>query len=279
MISSLLRSVGFGFACAAILVAGIALQPDAARAADGDQPSYEIGLYVWGTSLVGEIDTDEGSATTRIPFSDLIRNVNVSAMVRTRAQFDKFSIVFDGEYYDLESDTERRTIRLGPQGNVEVEASAKVKLVQYILELNGGYQVFDIDAPYSLVPGDELRTRGEMYLGARYLSLKPEVEVEVGMLSADIGEWESWVDGVVGARLAFDLSENVVLGIQGDVGGFNVGQSSKFTWMQITSLSWRCSESMTLALGYKFLDIEREIGDTTIDLQLRGPFIASFVRF
>ena len=205
--------------------------------------------------------------------------MNLYAMLRARANFDKLSLVFDGEYFDLESETHRQTVRLGPQGNLEVEASAKVKLVQYILELNAGYQIFDLDAPYSLVRGDELRTRGELYAGARYLSMKPEIEIQVGAQRADIGNWESWVDGVVGARLAFDLSENVALGIQGDVGGFDVGQSSKLTWMQITSLSWRYSDSMTLALGYKFLDVEREVGDDTLELQLRGPFIATFVRF
>jgi hypothetical protein len=269
------RSIALGLALAAALTAA----PRDSRAADPDKRSYELGLYVWGNSLVSTIDTDEGSATSRIPFSDLLDNLNVAAMLRARANFDKLSIVFDGEYFDLESETHRQTIRLGPQGNLEVEASAKVKLVQYILELNAGYQIFDLDAPYSLVRGDELRTRGELYAGARYLSMKPEIEIQVGAQRADIGNWESWVDGVVGARLAFDLSENVALGIQGDVGGFDVGQSSKLTWMQITSLSWRYSDSMTLALGYKFLDVKREVGDNTIELQLRGPFIATFVRF
>lgn len=269
------RSIALGLALAAALAAA----PRDSRAADRDRPDYELGLYVWGSSLVSTIDTDEGEATSRIPFSDLLDNLNLALMLRARANFDKLSLVFDGEYFDLESDRKWQTIRLGPEGNLEVPASAKVKLVQYILELNGGYQVFDLAAPYSLVRGDELRTRGELYAGARYLSMKPEVEVQVGAVRANIGNWESWVDGVVGARLAFDLSENVALGIQGDVGGFDIGQSSKFTWMQITSLSWRYSDSMTLALGYKFLDVEREVGDNTIDLQLRGPFIATFVRF
>ena len=199
------RSIALGLALAAALTAA----PRDSRATDPDQPSYELGLYVWGNSLVSTIDTEEGSATSRIPFSDLLDNLNVAAMLRARANFDKLSIVFDGEYFDLESETHRQTIRLGPQGNLEVEASAKVKLVQYILELNAGYQIFDLDAPYSLVRGDELRTRGELYAGARYLSMKPEIEVQVGAQRTDIGNWESWVDGVVGARLAFDLSENV----------------------------------------------------------------------
>jgi len=208
-----------------------------------------------------------------------LKNLNAGVLLRGRANFDKFSVVFDGEYFDLESDRETRTVRLGPEGGLEVPASVKVELLQYILELNAGYEIFVLKGPFSAGPNDERGTVGELYVGARYISLKPTVDVQFGPVSAKIGEWESWVDGVVGARLGIDLSKTVVLGIQGDVGGFNIGQSDKFAWSQITSLSWNCSDSKTLALGYKFLDIKRGIGDSTIDLQIRGPFIASFIRF
>lgn len=273
------RSDGLGFVCIAALALGLVSLPDPARAAANDKPDYELGLYVWGSSVAGNVDTPQGDASTHISFSDLLSNLNFAGMVRARANFDKFSVVFDGEYFDLESDEENRTIRLGPEGNIEIRASAKVELVQYILELNTGYEIFDVNGPFNSGPTDERGTRGELYLGGRYLSMKPEIKVKLGPGSASFGEWESWVDGVVGGRLAIDLSKTVVLGIQGDVGGFNIGQSDKFAWSQITSLSWRFSDSMSLALGYKFLDIKREIGDTTIDLQLRGPFIATSVRF
>ena len=85
--------------------------------------------------------------------------------------------------------------------------------------------------------------------------------------------------GVAEDRQAIDEAAVARAERRRDVGGFDVGQSSKLTWMQITSLSWRYSDSMTLALGYKFLDVKREVGDNTIELQLRGPFIATFVRF
>jgi opacity protein-like surface antigen len=255
-------------------------QPSASRAADGDKPQYELGLYVWGTSLAGDIDTPEGDASMHISFSDLLKNVNLGFMGRGRANFDKLSIVLDAEYFDLETDKEQRTVRLGPQGNIKVPASAKVELLQYILELNAGYEVLNVKGPFSAGPGDERGTAVELYAGGRYISMKPEVKATFGSSSADIGEWESWVDAVVGARIGIDLSKTVVLGIQGDVGGFNIGNSDKFAWSQITSLSWDCTDSMTLALGYKFLDIKREpSSDVTIDLQLRGPFIATFIRF
>jgi len=36
---------------------------------------------------------------------------------------------------------------------------------------------------------------------------------------------------------------------------------------------------MSLAPGYKLLDIKRENSDETMKIQVRGPFVASFVRF
>lgn len=269
-----------GFVFAGFLAAGLIALPSAARAADGDKPRYELGLYVWGASIAGDIDTSEGDASMHVPFNDVWDNLNLAVMARGRANFDKASLVADFEYLDLQSDKEQRTVRLGPEGNIEVIASAKAQLQAFIVELNGGYEVLNVRGPFSAGPGDQRGTVAELYAGGRYYSMKPDVEVKLGAARRDIGEWATWVDAVVGARIGIDLSRTVVLGIQGDVGGFNIGNSDKFAWSQITSLSWDCTDSMTLALGYKFLDIKREpSSDETFKIQIRGPFVASFFRF
>lgn len=269
-----------GFVFAGFLAAGLIALPSAARAADGDKPRYELGLYVWGASIAGDIDTSEGDASMHVPFNDVWDNLNLAVMARGRANFDKASLVADFEYLDLQSDKEQRTVRLGPEGNIEVIASAKAQLQAFIVELNGGYEVLNVKGPFSAGPGDQRGTVAELYAGGRYYSMKPDVEVKLGAARRDIGEWATWVDAVVGARIGIDLSRTVVLGIQGDVGGFNIGNSDKFAWSQITSLSWDCTDSMTLALGYKFLDIKREpSSDETFKIQIRGPFVASFFRF
>jgi hypothetical protein len=36
---------------------------------------------------------------------------------------------------------------------------------------------------------------------------------------------------------------------------------------------------MAVVLGYKFLDMKREDGDSTIKTQLRGPFVAAGFSF
>src|SRR5512139_2523137 len=103
----------------ALLAALCALAPSA-RAADRDKSSTELFLYVWGTAVAGDIDTPEGKADFNVPFSDVWDNLNLALMGRMRNQFDKFSIVADLFYADLESDRERRTVRVGPTGGIEV---------------------------------------------------------------------------------------------------------------------------------------------------------------
>ena len=273
------RSATLGFVWAAVLaIAAIAL-PDRALAADADKPTYELGLYVWGESVAGHVDTAQGDASTHVSFSDLLDHLNLAVMGRARANFDKLSVVFDGEYADLQTDTESRTLRLGPAGNLEVPASVKVQFEMNLMELNTGYEIFDVRGPFSSGPHDERNTRGELYVGARYYAVKPTIEAQVGPAYTKIGDWTSWVDGLVGARLFVDLSKTVVLGIQGDVGGFNIGNSDNLAFSQITSLSWNFSDSMAIHLGYKFLNFRKENGANTLTTELRGPFVATSVRF
>jgi hypothetical protein len=266
----------FGFVLAGVLaaLAGVA------EAGVREKPDYELYLYAWGAMIAGDVDTPDVDASTHISFSDVWDNLNLALMGRGRANFGKFSLVADVEYFDLESDKEQRTIRLGPEGNIDIPAAVKVKMLMWVAEASAGYEIFSVKGPFSSGPSDERGMTGELYLGARYWAMQPEIRVDLGPASRDIGEWHSWVDGIVGARFAIDLSRTVALGIQGDVGGFNIGNSNKFAWSQITSLHWACTDSMSIAFGYKFLDMKREpSSDETLKTQLRGPFIAAGFRF
>jgi len=275
-VSIALRSRSFGFVFAAALALAVSVPSGPARAAD---PEYELTLYVWGAMLAGKVDTDQGEATARMSFSDVWDNLNLALMARGRAQWDKVSLVGDFEYFDLESDREQRTVRVGPSGNIEIPASVKVEVVEYVAELSAGYEILNVKGPFSRGPGDERGTVAELYAGGRYFSVQPDITVKFGGARRDLGKNHSWVDAIVGTRIGIDLSRSVVLGIQGDVGGFNIGNSSEFSWSQITSLSWNASETLTLSLGYKFLEFKKDKGDDYLKLQMRGPFVASAFRF
>jgi opacity protein-like surface antigen len=262
--------------CAALLTFVLVAFAVPAGAADPhDTSSFELGVYFWGAGAYGDVDTPDGEFSNNTEFSDVWDNLSAAAMMRGRWQSGSFNVVGDLLYLDLETDRKRETVRLGPNGGIEVEADAKFQLKSWSADLALGYEIFEAEDVV-------LKPRGELFAGARYWSVAPEIDVDVSGLqsdlSRDIEPEEAWVDAMIGARLAFALSPTVDLSVQGDGGGFGIGNSSKFAWMQMTALSWRFSEHWRLHLAYKFLQFRRDTGDVEMREQFRGPIVAtSFV--
>jgi hypothetical protein len=257
----------------AALVVALGALARFANAADGDsRTTFESFVYVWGEGMYGDADTPRGETSTDVPFSDLIDHANVAVMARGRLESGRFSLVGDVEYTDLESDRRSRTIRLGPQGGLKVSGDAKLKAKTWVGDLSAGYLLFDLEDV-------RLSPSAELYAGARYWSFSSELDAHVGGNDFDVDETETWVDGLVGARIGLDLSPTVVFGVQGDVGGFGVGASSDFSWMQMTSLTWAFSDTWRLHLAYKFMGFERENGEVEIKQQFRGPVLGVSHRF
>lgn len=248
------------------LVASLLALANVASAAD-KKDSTEVFLYVWGTALAGDIDTPEGKSSFDIPFHDVWDNLNFAVMGRMRSQFDKFAIVADLFYADLESDREHQTIRLGPRGRIEVPVSAKVEATQWIGELSMGYEIFALDDVV-------LKPKGELYAGGRFWDISPKLDYRVANTSGDIDTSKGWVDPIVGARFALALSKTVEMGIQGDVGGFGWANSAQLDYAQMTTLSWRFADHWRMHLGYKFQGFVRDDGDSKLRFQLRGPVVA-----
>ena len=78
-----IRSRWIGFACAVVLVS----LSGVSQAADGDKPDYEMGLYVWGAMVAGDLETSKGESSMHIPFSDVWDNLNLAVMAHGRAIF------------------------------------------------------------------------------------------------------------------------------------------------------------------------------------------------
>jgi hypothetical protein len=264
----------FAAVCAAAFAGG-------ARA-DGDGGThYEITGYIWGSSLAAKVDTPQGEVDTHISFSQILDHLSGGFQMRARGDWDEWSAVFDGTWVKLRVPKQSQTVRIGPPVlGVEAGAEMTSNVNQYIFELSGGHRLFQVGSPFSSRPTDTRKLRGEIYGGARYWSIDPKFQISTsgpvqGARTFRIGERSEWVDPVVGLRFAADLSSAVVLGVAGDVGGFNIGNyCSDFTWEQVTTLSWRFGESFSTHFGYKLLDYHRDARGTNQRMQMRGPFIA-----
>ena len=96
-------------------------------------------------------------------------------------------------------------------------------------------------------------------------------------LHQEASSW--WIDPVVGLRLGADLSDRVGLVVAGNVGGFDIGSASKFTWEALVWLDWRFGETTSLALGYRALGLDHRKGKAQADITLHGPLLGLVFRF
>src|SRR5690606_27074905 len=112
-----------------------------------------------------------------------------------------------------------------------------------------------------------------------WTDLKLRARINNAPLQADYRLKSSfgWADPLVGARLQYDLNDKLQLVTQADVGGFNVG--SDLTVQAIATLKYATNDKTSLALGYKYMDIDYSRDGRVFDSTLHGPLIGLTFRF
>jgi hypothetical protein len=88
-----------------------------------------------------------------------------------------------------------------------------------------------------------------------------------------------WIDPLLGLRVSADLTERFGIVVAGNVGGFDIGSASKFSWEALAFLDWRFGESTSFVLGYRGLGFDREKGKAQADIILHGPLLGLIFRF
>jgi hypothetical protein len=97
----------------------------------------------------------------------------------------------------------------------------------------------------------------------------------------DVDESSStwWIDPLIGMRVSADLTDRFGIVVAGNVGGFDIGSASKFSWEALAFLDWRFGESTSFVLGYRGIGVERQKGSAQADFILHGPLLGLIFRF
>ena len=69
------------------------------------------------------------------------------------------------------------------------------------------------------------------------------------------------------------------LTLAGNVGGFDIGSASQFSWEAIAFLTLRLSDRTSLAAGYRGIGIDREKSDVAVDIVMHGPLLGLVFAF
>jgi len=124
----------------------------------------------------------------------------------------------------------------------------------------------------------------EMLAGVRYVALSAGLTVTGPRgNSVSASGTEDWFDPIVGCRLRVPLGERLTGQVRGDIGGFDIGEASRFTWNIEALLEIRCTERCSLFGGYRWLDIDQVSGDGRdrfgFDMNLNGPLVGFVLDF
>lgn len=227
------------------------LAAHSAAAQDGSW-KYNATIYGWLPGMTTSVETAFGTIESEASGSDLLSKLDMVFMGTFGAQRDRWGFVGDLLYIDL-SNSKETPFALFGDASVEVSATALSGYALYRVTSDPAV-AFDIGA------------------GFRAIDLGVDVALSPGVLagvSQSVGD--SWVDPLIAARLAVPIDENWALTGFADWGGTGGGDE---TWQVFGSVRYSFSESWSTQLGYRYMDITKEIDGRKVSVDLGGPLIA-----
>lgn len=232
---------------------GLGLAGPAAAADEAPAPDdwrFEADVYLWGASLGAEtIRGDEFD----VGFDDIINNLNFAFMGTLGARKDKWSLLTDLIYLNVEG-SQRTTANIV---DVPVEVSAKLNVQSVISTTAGGYQVFEMAG-----------TGIDLLAGIRYLWLDTDLDFDLGPRQAEASGIGSVIDGIVAVRGRTDITDSWYLTYLADVG---TGQSD-LTWQALGTINYSFGV-VSLAAGYRYLKWNFDDEYPLANLDVQGPLL------
>ncbi len=205
------------------------------------------GLYMLLTGIDGDASIAGTTANIDLSFSDILDTFDVFAVSgRVEAWKDnKWGIIFDGMYLNLEADFPIP----GPLPGV-----INVDITQAQIDLGLGYRLFD--KPLRRDDTEWPRLAVDLLGGTRYQYFKSKLTV--GPLP--LGSSSDWMEPFIGGRAQLRFNDKFAFVVRGDASGFGIGSASDLTWNLTAGISYRLKETMTLRAGYKVQGFEYSRG-------------------
>lgn len=218
---------------------------------DPDRWWFEIAPYLWGIALEAEAEIGSVDAEADADFGDILENLNMALMLHGEAHKGPWTIFGDVFYAGLENEDD-----IGPQGGGEIE----IEVDQTILELGGGYGF------------GQKKAKFDVLFGGRALFLSNDVEI-TGAAGGDASADESMshFGPLLGGRLRYNFTSRWFTSVRGDASGFGIDDA--MTWNATGLVGYRFTELFSLAVGYRYMDIEIEEGNLDLELTYQGPLV------
>jgi hypothetical protein len=244
------------------LAAAILLLP-AAASAQGIMSGWDEGqvtIYGWLPGITGAETAPDGEPLVDLDSFDVLDALDFAFFGSGEIRRDRIGLLFDIEYADLSQDgTADRALIPGaepPSGSVGTTLLMATGVVTWrawedqrgFVDLYGGVRAYDIEAEFGLeIPsiGFEFDRTGNA----------------------------NWVDATLGLRGHAALGRRFGVSALADAGGFGIGDSSELTWQVTGTLDYAFTERVSGRVGYRYMSIDYDSNDLSLDIDMYGPLI------
>ncbi|MEP1201207.1 outer membrane protein [Tateyamaria sp.] len=206
-------------------------------------------FYLWGAETDTSITTPAGVIESTLPFSEALENLDFAFMGAIETQKGPWSLIGDFAYTDLSfSEPTPGPASSGVDADVKLQVLNLYGLYNvhsadgWTIDVGGGARAFDADATMTLLPGTDPGR------------------------SASFGK--SWVDPLIAARFAYEISDRwTAVGLL-DYGGF---RSDSESWQVLISARYAINDQWSLVGAYRYLDLKNGSSDDRFKLSQSGP--------
>lgn len=230
--------------------------------APATRQTLQITPYLWVTGLKGKLSPFKRGPTIEVEksFSDVWHDLNAGGFINLWARRDRYVLSSDLLYVNTsESKIVQGLPLLGAlQGTVDNRL--------FKASVQAGYRAYQSGpASVDLLAGGSL-----WHVGTR-------AHLQSGPLSVSHKENFTWVDPLIGLRVFYRFTDRVSMQAHGSLGGFGVG--SRHSHQAVATVNYDWSEQLSMAIGYKVLDVDYRRGGHVFDTRMSGPVLGLSWRF
>jgi hypothetical protein len=219
-----------------------------------------VPFYLWFSGLSGTVGAQGYDVPVNVSFSQVLSNLNIGLMSVLDVRRKRIGLVTDLVFMSLSSPQQATPINGGAYSGFNANAKT------FWVAPEAYFRV--IDKPLFSV--DALG-------GGRFWRLDNSISLSAGTLSAaTVGQTQSWVDPVLGARIRVHLPKDFTVGLTGDAGGFGVG--SQLTYQIYTGVAKEFKQKYSMLLGYRYLSVDYTNGGFLYDTHMSGLLVGFNIR-
>lgn len=219
-------------------------------------------FYLWFSGLSGNIGAAGYAAPVSVAFSKVFEQLNVGLMTNLDVRRKRIGVYTDLIFMSLSSD--QKTTPILPS-YVGFTANAKELIV-------------DPEAYFRLI--DSPLVKIDAIGGGRYWHLNNTLDlfpVDTTQSTITVGQTQTWIDPVLGARFRFSLYKRSFIDISGDAGGFGVG--SQLTYQIYAGIGQEFKKRYSMLLGYRYLFVDYTNGGFLYNVHMQGLQAGFGIRF